>query len=208
MSRVLFIAFTSTDTARSMFANVDHSHPEVRHDLFHWIQWLASQVPLSGLRLDAIKHYSASFLKDFVRHIDATVGRDWFLVGEYWREDSEVLAKYIEYMDHRLSLFDVRLVSNFSRLSMCPNADLRSVFDGTLVGRKPANAVVSFWRSASPEGQRMYVLTDDHDRLSSPTTTRFVSSCVLASFSLHANLAPSDGRPIPRGMYPMLPNPS
>lgn len=136
--------FLLADCDYRMFANVDHSHPEVRRDLFYWIQWLASQMPLTGLRLDAIKHYSASFLKDFVRHIDATVGRNWFLVGEYWREDSEVLAKYIEYMDHRLSLFDVRLVSNFSRLSLCPNADLRSVFEGTLVALKPANAVVSF----------------------------------------------------------------
>lgn len=126
-----------------MFANVDHSHPEVRRDLFFWIQWLSSQLPIGGLRLDAIKHYSASFLRDFIHHIDATVGRDWFIVGEYWREDAPVLAKYIEYMNHRLTLFDVRLVSNFSRLSFCPNADLRSVFDGSLVSIKPNNAVVS-----------------------------------------------------------------
>lgn len=125
-----------------MFANVDHSHPEVRRDLFHWIQWLASQLPLGGLRLDAIKHYSAAFLRDFIAHIDATVGADWFLVGEYWREDSEVLARYIEFMNHRLSLFDVRLVQNFSRLSMQPCGDLRSVFAGSLVSIKPKNAVV------------------------------------------------------------------
>lgn len=128
-----------------MFANVDHSHPEVRRDLFEWVKWLAAQLPLGGLRLDAVKHYSASFLKDFVKYVDATVGRDWFLVGEYWREDSAVLAKYIEYMDHRLSLFDVRLVSNFSRLSLCPNSDLRSVFEGALVELKPHNAVVRFF---------------------------------------------------------------
>lgn len=128
---------------RRMFSNVDHGHPEVRRDLFYWVQWLAAQIPIGGLRLDAIKHYSASFLRDFVNHVDATVGRDWFIVGEYWREDSEVLAKYIEYMNHRLSLFDVRLVSNFSRMSSHPNADLRTVFDGSLVSVKPNNAVVS-----------------------------------------------------------------
>lgn len=126
-----------------MFANVDHGHPEVRRDLFYWIQWLAAQITIGGLRLDAIKHYSATFLKDFVNHIDATVGRDWFLVGEYWREDSDVLAKYIEYMNHRLCLFDVRLVSNFSRLSLHPNTDLRTVFAGSLVNIKPRNTVVS-----------------------------------------------------------------
>lgn len=126
-----------------MFSNVDHSNPEVRRDLFYWISWLSAQIPIGGLRLDAIKHYSAEFLRAFVNHVDATVGRDWFIVGEYWREDSAVLAKYIQFMNHRLSLFDVRLVSNFSRLSMHPGADLRTVFDGSLVTIKPGNAVVS-----------------------------------------------------------------
>lgn len=125
-----------------MFANVDHSHPEVRRDLFYWVQWLAAQIPLGGLRLDAIKHYSARFLKDFIDHVDRTVGRDWFIVGEYWREDVDVLAKYIEFMNHRIALFDVRLVSNFSRLSRNENTDLRTMFDGSLVSAKPSNAVV------------------------------------------------------------------
>lgn len=93
--------------------------------------------------MDAIKHYSAEFLRDFIRHVDHTVGRDWFIVGEYWREDSEVLARYIEFMNHRISLFDVRLLNNFSRMSLQNNADLRTVFDGTLAAIKPANAVVS-----------------------------------------------------------------
>lgn len=146
-------AWTPLTPIDRMFANVDHSHPEVRRDLFYWIQWLASQIPLGGLRLDAIKHYSASFLKDFIHHIDCTVGRDWFIVGEYWREDVQVLAQYIEFMNHRISLFDVRLVSNFSRLSRHPNTDLRTMFDGSLVAAKPLNAVVCFcprlvWRAS------------------------------------------------------------
>lgn len=126
-----------------MFADIDHRHSEVRQDLFNWVQWLASQIKLGGLRLDAIKHYSASFLKDFISHIDRTIGRDWFIVGEYWREDQNVLSKFINFLDGRISLFDVRLVNNFSRLSFQENADLRTVFDGTLVSIMPKNAVVS-----------------------------------------------------------------
>jgi len=126
-----------------MFADVDHKHPEVRADLFHWAEWLSKQVPLGGLRLDAIKHYSFEFLRDFVAHIDRSVDSGWFLVGEYWREDSEFLARYIEYMNHRISLFDVQLVSNFSRVSLLEEkGDLREVFDDALVAWKPANAVV------------------------------------------------------------------
>jgi alpha-amylase len=138
-----------------MFADIDHTHPDVRKDLFNWVQWLSSQLKLGGLRLDAIKHYSASFLRDFLLYIDRNVDRDWFIVGEYWRDESHVLARYIEYMDHRISLFDVRLLSNFSRLSMMGNADLRTVFNGTLAELKPKNAVVGSYINDLIDGRRV-----------------------------------------------------
>jgi alpha-amylase len=126
-----------------MCANIDHSHPDVRSDLFHWVEWLGSQLTLGGLRIDAIKHYSASFLHDLMGHIDKTVGRDWFIVGEYWRADAKVLSGYIEYKNHRLSLFDVPLVESFSKISRGIEPDMRRIFDGSLTVIKPANAVVS-----------------------------------------------------------------
>ncbi|KAH8881372.1 alpha-amylase-like protein [Thozetella sp. PMI_491] len=138
-----------------MFADIDHKHPEVRRDLFHWVEWLASQLKLGGLRLDAIKHYSAAFLRDFVRHIDQTVGPDWFLVGEYWEADSRILAKYVEFMHHRISLFDVRLVQNFSRLSFPDDADLRTVFDETLTLYKPLNSVTFVVNHDTQDGQSL-----------------------------------------------------
>jgi len=127
-----------------MFADVDHKHPQVREDLFRWVGWLSSQMKLGGMRLDAIKHYSFAFLRDFVRYTRQHVNPNWFLVGEYWREDSEFLARYIEYMGHEMSLFDVQLVSNFSRVSLLEErGDLRKLFDDALVVWKPNNAVVS-----------------------------------------------------------------
>jgi alpha-amylase len=132
---------------RSMFADVDHSHPDVRRDLFFWAEWLGAQLPrLGGLRLDAIKHFSSEFLRDFVAHIDSGAvagGRNWFMVGEYWREESAYLADYIDFMGRRISLFDVQLVANFSKLSLQEGSDLRTVFEDTLVGMRPENAVVS-----------------------------------------------------------------
>lgn len=125
-----------------MFANIDHKHPEVREDLFRWIEWLPTQMKLGGLRLDAIKHYSFRFLRDFVNHAKS-IAPDLFLVGEYWREDSEYLAKFVEFMDHNISLFDVQLVSNFSKLSSKVNADLRTVLDDSLAIWKPDHTVVS-----------------------------------------------------------------
>ena len=134
-------------TPDSMCSNIDHSNAEVRRDLFHWAEWLGAQLPLAGLRLDAIKHYSASFQRDLLAHVDRTVGRDWFIVGEYWRADAKVLAGYVEFMNHRLSLFDVPLVESFLRVSNGLEPDLRRVFEGSLASVKPANAVVGaiYW---------------------------------------------------------------
>jgi len=132
-----------------MCADVDHSHPDVRRDLFRWVEWLGSQFQLGGLRLDAIKHYSASFQRDLIKHIDETAGRGWLMVGEYWRADAKVLSGYIEYMNNRLSLFDVPLVESFSRISRGIEPDIRKIFDGSLAVIKPANAVVSSPHSLS-----------------------------------------------------------
>lgn len=127
-----------------MCSNIDHSHPDVRQDLFRWAEWLASELQLGGLRIDAIKHYSAAFLRDWIAHIDQTVGGNWFVVGEYLRADAKVLSAYIEYMNHRISLFDVPLVVKFFDVSHGVDADMRTLFQGTLATQKPNNAVVCF----------------------------------------------------------------
>ena len=124
-----------------MFADVDYSNPEVRKDVFYWIHWLSTQINLSGLRLDAIKHYSEDFVRDFIQYIDSGVDSNWFIVGEYWKDDYDALSSYIERMGNRISLFDVMLVSNMSRISMAKKGDLRKILKGTLALHKPANAV-------------------------------------------------------------------
>ncbi|KAK4226314.1 alpha-amylase [Podospora fimiseda] len=141
-----------------MFADVDHGHAEVREDLFRWIDWLGKEsgLNLGGLRMDAIKHYSFRFLKDFLMHVQVDVGKDWFIVGEYWRVDSEFLARVIEYMDHRLSLFDVQLVHNFSEISMMgERGDLRKVLDDALVVWKPENVVTFVVNHDTQAGQSL-----------------------------------------------------
>ncbi|KAK4204551.1 family 13 putative glycoside hydrolase [Triangularia verruculosa] len=141
-----------------MFADVDHRHPEVQQDIFDWVRWLPTQLKMGGLRLDAIKHYSFRFQKSLLEHIDRNVenGRDWFIVGEYWREDSEFLAKYIEYMDHRIALFDVPLCSNFSRISMAgERGDMRELFNDALCLWKPNNVVTFVVNHDTQQGQSL-----------------------------------------------------
>jgi alpha-amylase len=125
-----------------MFADLDHSHPEVRADILKWGEWIGTELPISGMRIDAAKHYSASFQKEFVTHLRNTVGADYFLVGEYWRGEVGLLLEYLKLMDYEVSLFDVPLLGRFAATSKMAGGDLRKIFKGTLVEQMPSHAVV------------------------------------------------------------------
>lgn len=94
------------------------------------------------MRIDAAKHYSAAFQRDFVDHLRETVGANYFLVAEYWRGEVKLLLDYLKFMDDRVSLFDVPLLGRFSVISKTEGGDLRKIFKGTLVEQKPSLAVV------------------------------------------------------------------
>lgn len=124
-----------------MFANIDYSQPSVRSDVVNWSSWITSELGLSGMRLDAMKHYSLSFQQDLVKKIDTQFGRDFFIVGEYWSWDAFLLSNIIGKFKGRISLFDVQLVYNLSELSQHKQLDLRKIFDGALVTMHPQRSV-------------------------------------------------------------------
>lgn len=127
-----------------MFANLDHTNPEVRADIFKWAEWIGTELPISGMRIDAAKHYSVAFQKDFVDHLRNTVGTEYFIVSEYWRGDVRHLLNYLKVMEYGVSLFDVPLLGRFAVTSKMDGSDLRKIFRGTLVEQSPAHAVVRF----------------------------------------------------------------
>ncbi|EXJ65846.1 uncharacterized protein A1O5_11087 [Cladophialophora psammophila CBS 110553] len=126
-----------------MFADLDHSHSAVRSDILNWGAWITSLLNLGGFRLDAIKHYSLSFLADFLSHLDTTTsqGKRLFYVGEYWDSNVFTLESVIKRCHGRLNLFDVQLVYTFSDFSKGRKHDLRTIFDGSLVQRDHGHAV-------------------------------------------------------------------
>lgn len=125
-----------------MFADLDHSHPDVRNDLLHWGSWVTEALSLSGMRLDAAKHISVGFQRDFVRHVRKTTNPDLLVMGEYWTGDVSAIQDYLEKMDHQVVAYDVPLLQKFSKISRTHHADLRGIFDGTLVQSRPYHAVV------------------------------------------------------------------
>ena len=125
-----------------MGSDLDYSHPEVAEDVLAWGKWLADTIPLKGIRFDAIKHYSEEFLRKFIVQMDETYGEGWFFVGEFWKDSLDDMTHYLDRMGKKFSLFDAPLVYNFSQISQAEGADLRKVFDGTLVQSNPIAAVV------------------------------------------------------------------
>jgi len=97
------------------------------------------------MRIDAVKHFSASFAHTFIQHMDAHAtsagGKPFFFVGEYCKDDLSVLTAYIERMSYRMSLFDFSLHGALVALSWSPTPDLRGVFKNTLTEALPANSV-------------------------------------------------------------------
>jgi alpha-amylase len=124
-----------------MYADLDYAHEEVRQDVLNWGKWIANEIPLMGIRFDAIKHFSGDFLREFITQMDETYNEGWFFVGEFWKDSLSDMQAYLGRMGKKFSLFDAPLVYNFSKLSKTPDADLRQVFDETLVQTEPINAV-------------------------------------------------------------------
>ena len=152
-----------------MFADIDHRHPDVAKDIKKWGAWVSRQLHLSGFRFDAIKHFSEDFLRDFVDHVqkahskehpDISGGedgpaRDLFCVGEFWKNSVGDMTAYLERMGRKFSLFDAPLVYNFSRASSSERADLRQLFDGSLVQVEPVNAVTLVMNHDTQPGQAL-----------------------------------------------------
>ena len=137
-----------------MFADVDYAHPEVQKDVIAWGEWVVKEFKLSGFRFDAVQHFSENFMNSFVQNLEEKFGKDkLFLVGEFWVGDTDGLTEYLKNMRHKFSLFDAPLLYSFSKLSTTENADLRTVFDKTLVKAEPYNAVTLVMNHDTQPGQ-------------------------------------------------------
>ncbi|KAL2871914.1 glycoside hydrolase superfamily [Aspergillus lucknowensis] len=138
-----------------MFSDLDYSNPEVQSDVLQWGEWITTQMHLSGMRLDAAKHYSAAFQRMFIDKVRESQGEEFFFVGEYWKGEVDELLDYLEKMEYRLSLFDVPLLGRFSEISRTKGADMRRVFEGTLVQKRPEHAVTFVANHDTQPGQSL-----------------------------------------------------
>lgn len=125
-----------------MFADINHSHPEVREELFHYSDWLVETTGVDGFRLDAMRHINDYFIRDFVKHTLEKQKEGFYIFGEYWTADLDKSRNFTYQTDFEIDLFDVGLHFNFHQASLANELyDLRKIFDNTLVQSNPTMAV-------------------------------------------------------------------
>lgn len=125
-----------------MFADIDHDHPEVREEIFKWVDWFMDETGVDGFRYDALKHISDSFILDFTNHIMEKKKDDFYLIGEYWQYSKEEIDGYLNDTDWHIDLFDVPLHFHMEEASKSNGKyDMRKIFDGTIVKDHPLQAV-------------------------------------------------------------------
>ena len=126
-----------------MYTDIEFRNPAVRDELKRWADWYYNEVKFDGVRLDAVKHISPDFYKDWLDHVRATAGSEIFAVGEYWAPGNlPLMMKYIEATEGKMSLFDAALHHNLHVASRSgKDYDLTKIFDNTLLAARPDLAV-------------------------------------------------------------------
>lgn len=124
-----------------MGADVEYRNPEVIREMKEWIRWYIETTRIDGLRLDALKHISSDFLKEWISYIKTEV-KDCFMMGEFWKDKVEKISEFSEHIGNIISCFDVPLHYHFFTASKeGKNYDLRKIFNGSLTEINPKASV-------------------------------------------------------------------
>ncbi len=125
-----------------MGADVEYRNPHVIEEMKNWIRWYFETTHVDGFRLDALKHLSSDFLKEWITYIKTEVSPDCYILGEFWKDDVEKIESFSDKMDELISCFDAPLHYNFFKASEeGSNYDLSQILTGSLLEKKPLFSV-------------------------------------------------------------------
>lgn len=145
-----------------MNADIDHSHPEVREEIFKWVDWFIDETGVDGFRYDALKHISDEFIYELSKHIMDVKKDDFYLFGEYWQYDEGQIDRYLDDTDWKIDLFDVPLHFHMQEASKSNgNYDMRNIFNNTIVKNHPLQAVTFVDNHDSQPGQSLDSWVED-----------------------------------------------
>lgn len=121
--------------------DIEYRNPDVVKEMKDWIRWYIETTNIDGLRLDALKHISSEFLKEWITYIKTEV-KDCFMMGEFWKDKVEKISDFSDKMDDLISFFDVPLHYNFFQASKeGKNYDMRNIVKNTFLEWNPMSSV-------------------------------------------------------------------
>ncbi|HEY2726361.1 MAG TPA: alpha-amylase, partial [Parafilimonas sp.] len=123
-------------------ADIEFRNPNVKEELKYWGKWFIETVGIDSFRLDAVKHISPQFYKEWLDYLNATFKKKFFAVAEYWSQDLKFLNEYLDIMEDRVQLFDVPLHHRFYEASkQGKDFNLSGIFDNTLLKTRSQSAI-------------------------------------------------------------------
>lgn len=139
-----------------MGADLDTDNPETVKAVTDWGKWYLNTVHMDGFRLDAVKHISFDFYREWLKEMRAYAGKNFFSVGEYWADDIGKLTHYLDVTENSLSLFDVPLHFAFLKAATGNgDYDMGAILHGTLAEARPENAVTFVDNHDTQPGQAL-----------------------------------------------------
>lgn len=140
-----------------MGADLDTDNPETVKAVTDWGKWYLDTVQMDGFRLDAVKHISFDFYREWLKEMRTHTGKDFFAVGEYWSKELSKLLHYLDVVENGMALFDVPLHFAFLTAATSDgNFDMSTLLDGTLLKERPNNAVTFVDNHDTQPGQALY----------------------------------------------------
>lgn len=144
-----------------MGADIEFRNPNVREELKYWGQWYVETTGVDSFRLDAVKHISPEFYKEWLDHLNGTFQKEFLTVGEYWNQNIDNLESYIDRLENRVQLFDVPLHYHFHEASkQGKDYNLTTIFDNTLVKERPQQAITFVDNHDTQPGQSLESFVD------------------------------------------------
>lgn len=128
--------------AMYFFYDYDQFVPDTQQKLFDWTKWNWQDVGIRGLRMDAIKHFTPSFVGDLLDYLHDNGIDPGLVVGEWYGTNANELKGWVNNVLSNMDsdtksaiqprIFDFLLRDNLRQACDVPNYDVRHTYNENL----------------------------------------------------------------------------
>jgi hypothetical protein len=128
--------------AMYFYYDYDQYQAKTRDSLYAWTQWNYDALGITGLRLDAIKHFSPEFVGDLLDNMHNAGKNPSFVVGEWYGTNTTELKNWVNDVKFHMNtstqaaiqpkVFDFSLRENLRQACDNPFYDVRNIFQSSV----------------------------------------------------------------------------